>query len=216
MTVPLQNGDVYSVQVGSYITSPQNQAGINRFHVAVSGVIGGTINDGNLATYFDDLLAPLYKLIFSTTTNYYGVKVTRKVPAPTAIPQVAIANSGVGTASGTLMAPTLSALVQMFTQRIGKTGRGRLFVPFPTSEQTVIGIPNAAYIVNVLAIATQVSVVQSLIIGAESVVLTPVITGKLVTSPIYAITSVDVAPWWVSQHRRGNYGRQNVLPPFDA
>ena len=211
MAATINLGDIYSVITACYANG---QVGLNRTHWWCSAATGTNQTDAQFATGLNAVLAPLYKSLIPATATYYGVKVVRKVPAPVYIPQVVYSLAGPGTAGGDLLPTQVCGLLQFRTSEFGKHGRGRQYIPFVPVPGSSGGLPDLAYITNLNLLGTELSTALLVGGGANTVTMTPVITGKAIGAPFFTVVSCLASGKFGNQYRRSDFGRSNVYPPF--
>lgn len=190
------------------------QASVNRFRVRVTQIVGAPLTDNDCVKDFSTTWAALYKAVISSDTLYQGCTM-RMVKGAAPFPLTAFSQLGSG--GGVLAPPNLptqvSGLVSLYTPKLGKKYRGRMYVPFPAavSQDLVTGEPILAYLAGLTAMVNQLKAIHTVTIGGSSVDfiygLTPV--------PDVSLTGYDsgiARMAWATQKRRGDYGRLNKGP----
>lgn len=209
MATTLALGDVVRLRVASYTA---NQQGINVIHYRVSTSNGSGQTDLQVATAIDSNLESRYKAVLSVAARYRGVSVQKIRPLPVAFPQVVVANDGVGTVAGDMLATQVSGIVTSITNLAGPKYRGRVYIPFPgEGSSDANGIPTNAYVGNIDDIGDELFSPLSIGVAPNDIVLQPVIFHRATN------TFTDITGWvsrqkWATQRRRGSYGKTNPTP----
>lgn len=195
-------------------TAPTQCAVLRRYwrcNFATAGTAHDTLA---VAVRFDNLFAPLYKLLLNNNAQYRGStfeRVSGALPFP--IAARTIANAGIGTAGAIAMAKQTAGLIGLYTAFIGKKNRGRQFVPFPsTTSDAGNGLPTAAYGIDLANLALQLRTNISLTVGADTVQFDPVIWNKLTPGSNLIVVTGTPRTTWATQRRRGDFGRANQSP----
>lgn len=217
MASTMQVGEIWKATIATYLGG---QSGLNNIHFAVVGFAGTGGTDSQLALAIDAAIAPDYKAAMNNQATYYGVKVVRYWPKPVAIPQISTSTTGIGTAGTTPMPTAVSGIIRWRTAIIGKHGVGRIYVPFPatTAVTTPAPQPNSAYIGLLVAIAAGIDGIGVIGTPPNTSTVDLVVTGKPAVPPAtqiyYPVTAYNGGSLWGTQHRRGDYGRPNPVPPL--
>lgn len=205
-------GDIWKVQSASILA---NQLAINTLHYIVTDVVGVGISSVQVASAFDALQAAAMKGMMAANATYRGVGAQKVFPEVEAFGSW-VGSTGPGTfASGTGALPTqVCGLVTLRTNRSGRTGRGRVYLPFPDAagNSATLDSPNAAY---VAAVATWLTAVQgplTLTVGGNSLVFSLIVLNKVLPGGSPQVTAFVTQAKWATQRRRGPYGRLNSLP----
>ena len=205
--------DVLIVQTVINDPSLQQSAVLSRYWKVASIIPVGTIQFSDVATYFDGLLAPLYKPLIYNTATYNGCRVRRWFPANTDNWQYDNSNAGVGTA-GAVGNPSQSAgLLSFIGNTIGRHGAGRQYVPFPSATDNVTyGHPSAGYLANLAALGLALVTQQPVTVAGITANLIPGVFDN-VAKAYTSINQYKAEDAWATQKRRGAFGRFN-RPPF--
>lgn len=211
MALPVAAGDILSV--AAVCQNPINtQIAINTIYYQVSTIAGGGITDLNIASFFNAQLAPSYKAALGDQAIWRGVmtRIVTRVPLPVFTFDNTLA--GIGTA-GTPMAPSqTAALITWYTNLAGRGGRGRTYIPFPsTTGMDNNGEMTPAYKTLLNDIAAAWVGTATVVIGPNSAVLGKVIYHRK-TKTGTPVTLVVTHSSWATQRRRGDLGRTNQLP----
>lgn len=198
----------------SLFCSLKGQASVNRFRIRITQIVGAALTDADVVKSFSTTWAALYKAVITSDTLYQGATM-RMVKGAVPFPITAFSQQAAG--GGTLAPPQLptqtSGLVSLYTSKLGKKYRGRMYVPFPAaiSQDLVTGEPIAAYLTSITAMGTELIGIHSTVVGGSTVEsvygLTPV--------PDVTLTAFDsfiARGAWATQKRRGDYGKLNKGP----
>jgi hypothetical protein len=209
-------GDVVQARV---VCTTSTQVGMNITHWRVVSVIGVGASLQQIADQLDALLFTPYKAWLSAAASYRGVGVTN-IMGDRSVEQVSVAHSGVGAAAVSLIPTQVSGLIKWKTQSAGRHFRGRIYIPFPASNnQDVNGELNIGGVARLADILTGYFPSLVVTIGAAQSTLQLVILHQPTPSrpipPASLTTDVSlgaVVPEWATQRRRGDFGRPNVAP----
>lgn len=209
---PLADGERLQIKVGTWAAG---QAGINISHWRVTNVIGASTTDGDVAEQIDALTAPLWKSIMSTFALYYGVWAQIIKPV-LCVQEVHASNFGTGTRMGNLLPTAVCGMLQLKSNHLGRSGRGRQWLPFPSTSDVDAGTgaPTAAYITAISAVGGFFQTHTITGTGLDSVDIVPVITHLPAAAPVFDISDFRALNKFGTLHRRGAYGKGNVYPPF--
>jgi hypothetical protein len=202
---PCNDGDVIQATVCCY---NGNQIGLN-IGYWVTQASGGPMGINTVAPAIDTAMAGHYKLWLSADSNYYGSRF-RNMNNLTFAPWIENTHSGVGLVTGLCAGSQLSGLITRTSASIGRSGRGRIFVPF-VAESSVI---DAQHISSGAVTALNA-------IGGDwqggwagtGGVFVPCIYQRPSTITTYT-TGYISRNRIATQRRRGAYGRPNTIPPF--
>jgi hypothetical protein len=209
----LVQGDLINFRV--WCTSGA-QASVNTFWY-LCGLETGTVDLNQAAAAFDSLIATMLKGIIASTAAYKGVQCyVKRTPIPN--PGKSVAGAGVGTATGSEVAPQICGLTRWNTDFAGAGFRGRTYWPFPTTVQDAVGgIPTSTYLT---AIGTLATAIQNFALinpgGGDQIVVGLVLHhSSRKVGPVPAPTAIDAnssIPLWATMRKRGNFGRPNSSP----
>lgn len=209
MATPIANGDVFAVRIASFVGS---QLGLNDVAYKVTGLVSssGTTCE-NLPALLDAVIGPLYAAWLPSTGSYYGLSLTR-VFGGAIQPGVTVTGSAGGVAGG-CSAKQVAGLVQKKTAFGGRSGRGRIYVPFVPASY--IAGDGELTLTGKTALATLAAGVFATIPisfpGPGACDLVPQLVKR---SPLTftAITSFLARSTPATQRRRGDYGKLNGPP----
>jgi hypothetical protein len=209
----------YQLQTCCYTPT---QISLNDTVWQVTAVTGGTdIPVQAVADAMNTVFAASYKNWMAPQSSWRGTAV-RWVSA-TGITQasyVNVSSDGVGTAAGNTLPAQVSGLVSWKTALAGRRYRGRIFVGFPSDNWTnADGTMSAAGQTELATIQTlyTVPIVVAPAGGVQGITLALYMRSLLAVGPprtysYFPVTQGIARARWASQRRRGQYGRQNVLP----
>jgi hypothetical protein len=211
---PVQLNDIWRCEVACYNTT-NAQVSLNRYLFLCEAVAGTGGTDAQLATALDTLFAVEYKQAIANVAVYYGVKVSRYLLPAVNRPAISIANTGAGTGGADQAPSVVCGLIKLTTTANGRKGQGRVYMPFvPTAYMTINGEPTAAYEVVLDGLATAVLGLAPVGAGGNTSTLKWVLPAAK-TVPATALVATALAEGkFGTQHRRGDYGKLNVIPPF--
>lgn len=186
------------------------QAGINVRHYKIVA-IGNPANEvDDLAVVLDNALAGLYKNLLSVNASWIGVNIQRVYPLPPTVAVGANANAGPGLVVGDILPGQTAGLISLRTAFAGRSFRGRAYIPFPSeSDSQPSGVPSAAYMTSLAAIADILVQDQEFGDPANPATARPVIWSRKDTVP-NDITGAVTRNGWATQRRRGFFGRANA------
>jgi hypothetical protein len=214
----IEGGDILKF---SLWCSDSEQASVNTFYYAVTNIgVGGPPLDDEAALDFDTAVQASIKALISNTATYRGSQCQIVSRPPFRIPQPSVVNAGVGTAGAIGMARQTAGLISWYTDFPGPSGRGRTYVPFPsTSDDAGLGLPTNGYITK-LENFKDALVDLTNITGAGGTSATVAIalahyslprTAEQVPTVTFLRSHISRGKW-ATQKRRGSYGRSNAVP----
>jgi len=208
MAVPVAVGDVLQVRAVAFAN---NQISVNVLHYRVSAIAGAP-DLQLMPPPIDASWAAVYKPLMSINANWRGIGVRRLTPTPT-IEFQSITSAGAGTNAGDLIPLQMSGIITKQTGQPGRANRGRVYVPFPSETSNgASGEPTAAYVTALNTLAGILLTTQTYTHGGiNSMTLFPVLK-QHGTVHITDILSARSNGKWAAQHRRGDFGRPNILP----
>lgn len=210
MANPLLLSDV--IQIRTFCSAgPQN--GINVFSYQVTGVVGGGVTDQDVANALSTRVAPLFTDYFTPAVFYNGLRA--QVIRPGLKPFVTSTNgAGTGLIVSDILPPQTALLLSLRTNVAGPRGRGRIYLPFWNEGQSdVNGIPTAGALAFATAWSNGMMAVITVLVGANTVTLTPVVVSRTPPETQIAVSSVVIRTRWATQRRRSLINRADVLGP---
>lgn len=207
---PPMVGDVLEAK---YYCYQGDQLGINVRHWKVTERTGNGVDLETIASKLSQDAAPTYKNLLNNTASYLGVGLTNRYPSPSS-PQI-ISNTGFGAGLGgtTALPQQVTGVLTLRTAQGGRKGRGRSYIPFPstlnngTDDKPVAGYASvmeslgSLFTTNVLVTA-----------GTDSTSLQPVLFHTNPMGSTSVLVGYTAQRRWGTQRRRGNYGKANPKP----
>lgn len=161
----------------------------------------------------DAQLAPLYKAYLPAACSYRGTRLQILDGNPPPIAVKSTGNAGAGLVAQDPLPSQASGLVTKLTNTSGRTGRGRLYLPFwPEGTNDASGFPSAAAQVQMDNIAAVTLTPWAVVIGAVTVTVQPVLLNRAL------LTTIDITSWtprgrWATQRRRSEINRADTIGP---
>lgn len=209
--VPNQVVDNDILEVKVYCQAAEQLAiNILHFHVLPPGT--GPITDKEIAAHLDANLVAFYIAIMAPTASYIGLTVQvvgGSTPKPYVVSNV---HTAVGTVAGDLMPRQTAGLVTKLTNGIGRSNRGRIYLPFPgEADNQSTGIPTAGYVARMTNLTNYLTSAITAV-GAGGNAKLQIILRHRLTGLYTDMNGVRNNQKWGTQRRRGSYGRPNTLP----
>jgi hypothetical protein len=207
-------GDRYAFRVFSRLG---DQLGVNVVNAEITG-LGGTPSLQEMIDAWSTWASTRWAALMTSAAQYYGSSCQQiMTTSPVEISAVSTAGQGAGASGATPLPALVSGILTLNTGIAGRSFRGRLYMPFPsTADQQIvsgISIPATGYQVNLLALATDLRTTITLAAaGGGSIDLRVGIRSRKLNVFNY-VNGVIPRAKWAEQHRRGSYGRPNS-PPF--
>jgi len=213
MPTQLQQNNVLEVTYHAY---SGGQAGLMVWHFNILSAPATPIDEAGLANqmYFD--VRPGYQALLHASTSLRGVAWRKIFPAPVSASFNSTDPAVNGVGLGDLLPKQTAGLLSKRTSAIGRHGRGRAYVPFPSEgDNSVLGVPSAPYITLLTNLAIVFSGVRSYTIPAPN---GGVVAGNfgLFDKTAFSFSTLNQLvprPIWATQRRRGDFGASNA-PPF--
>lgn len=192
------------------------QLSMNRWDYQVTSITGTGATDVECAQRLDAIAAPLYKAMMNVSATYFGVKFVRQAPKALTIPAESKAHIGPGTVGTTSSAaPTvICGTLQKQTQFIGRGKLGRIYTPFLDVAFLATNGVISGYQTLMQSLGNAMAAIITVTGAGGNTFLTPVIIGKGTTPVLRNVANIVAQQEAYSQHRRGTFGRPNVIPPF--
>jgi len=188
------------------------QIAVNVRHYRVSGIAGTGVTQQAITDAINTAWAPLYKPLLAANAQYRGIGVQKIFPVPPTAETINASLNGVGTAAGDMLPTQTCGLLQLRTTFAGPYYRGRVYLPFPAEgDSDANGAPTAGYVVNALALATQMKLTFAVTVGANQNTMIPIIWHRA-TLAYSDITVINGIFRWATQRRRGTFGQTNTVP----
>jgi hypothetical protein len=209
MSTALNVNDVVEMNI---VCQNVEQVSNNKLHYLVTAVAGG-FTDTDAATAFDAQVAPLFKPIMGTDSNYRGVSCQRIQPFPRAPIGFTVANAGAGTAAGLTLPRQTAGIISLKTANSGRGFRGRIYPPFPSATFLAAGgLPTVAWGTSMTAIGNAITVTYNFLVLGRTGTLVPVLWKPKLRQAITLSGGFNLPSGFATQRRRGTFGRANKLP----
>lgn len=209
MTQALVVGDVIKAQLW---TRDSEQASVNTFHYKVSAVTGIVPSLEDFLAEWLTALAPSYKALLCASAHLDGGLAQVVFPLPLMVSVKSQVGAGIGGVGEPAMSRQTAGLISWSTPLAGPGGRGRTYIPFPsTLDSAGIGIPDPAYIAKLTTFGTDASTFQT--VGtAPNTATVQIGIRQSKTGNFIVFSGVTYNAKWATQKRRGSYGRPNASP----
>lgn len=195
------------------------QVSINTWYLQCATVGGLGVTYTDVANNLEGGLSPAMIAILNNNAVFKGIGV-QSVNAPIILAEAfANAHAGVGASGPNALPRQTCGLIRLKDGRAGRSGRGRLYMPFPsTLDNAGGGAPTAGYVTRLGTVAALVANPFVVTVGPNSATMVPVLYHRLrVGPPIVPASSTPItthleSTLWATQRRRGSYGRPNTSP----
>lgn len=196
-----------------FFCNDQVQNGINVIHYMASATVGGGVTDQDVANAMSTSVAPLYKNYLAVGNRYAGLRV--QIVNPNLFPAVVSLNgAGAGVNVSDALPPSASFLLSPRTNIAGRAGRGRTYLPFWNEDQSNVGgHPTAGAIALATAWSNGVFATLNVVVGGNSVTLTPIIWSRRAPLARNQVLNVVIRSEWATQRRRSFINKPDVLGP---
>lgn len=210
MAFPVAIGDVAKVSI--IYKGATGEEAVNTFYYVVSTVGGTPATDHDIAQAFDGANAGTIQSCLPTDCKYDGVEVSLITYIPPFVTQKSGTGAGFGVWASISMGQQVSGIISWLTRLAGPKFRGRIFFPFPGISAILAGIPTAAYLAALGAVATAIFGFTAVSVGGRTCGLLPVLWHRRTRTFDY-ISTANLPDKFATQKRRGNYGK-NTQPPI--
>jgi hypothetical protein len=209
----IADGDIAEVNVYCYLNG---QLSINRLHYMGAGQIGtgGTVN--TLLVDFNTRTKALWTALLTGGANYLGLSGRVVFPLNHKSALYWFKSKGAGQAGPDALPMQTCGMFSKVSGTAGPGGRGRVYVPFPSTADVsggAIDQPNAGYQLRLGALAAQLFATAVATGGAgNQTTCNPVIFKR--AAPALSLAWGNAAPKskWATHRSRGDYGRINAMP----
>ena len=207
MSIPvtINPGEQWKVVVQ---THARDQLGLNIHYFRVVTVTGGVATTAAHLPAIDGNIAPVMTAAMSSTAFYRGTSFQKLTPLPRSDPAIVVVNAGAGTSGAQLLPTQVAGIWTKVTDNVGRSNRGRSYVPFPATTflHATLGIPAAGYAGKLADIATFFSGLETFTVAGVALRIQWILKPQPVPK--------DVVDWRVlnqfaTQRRRGMFGRTN-------
>lgn len=212
MPMSMSPGNI--IQLQAWCTDVE-QASVNSYHYRCISVGPTPATDRDVTIAFDNAIAADYKALLVNSATYNGVVGRLKNVLPLPSPQLSNANTGAGTAGAVGIPRQASGLLSFKTDVAGARGRGRAYIPFPsTSDNAGGGGATAGYGTKLDNLWATLSSFVTVASGGRSCVMEFIIwhqkgSGSPAEFPIISHVS-SLA--WATIKKRGSFGKANSSP----
>lgn len=210
-------GDVLEVR-NVCLNSHHDQIGVNVLHYRVTAQGTFTPTLAEIAANLRPVFADIYTLCMANECRYSGVGV-KNMAAPATEEHVASVGGIFGNEGLNEFPSQISRLVSIKTGFAGPGHRGRIYVPFPsTNSANSEGNMSASGITSIQLFAAGFPLTKTITSGANSVTIVlgvlRRIAGGVALPPGTIDLAIQLVPKFLfaTQRRRGDYGRINPLP----
>jgi hypothetical protein len=203
--------DVIEIRAYCYL---QNQLSVNDLWFQAASVTpNSTIED--LATMWEASAAVKWRQFIAASAVWIGIHAKIARPGTSFRPVFRNATFGAGTTNHAFSLPKQTAgLITKLTDKGGRAGHGRVYVPFPfmdeTQEMETPTVPQQDAMTTIAQWCLLPHVVGS--VGME-VNLVPVLINRKTKLPT-PIIGFRVSKAWATQRRRSDFGRVNAVPAW--
>jgi len=203
---------VSSVVEYRVFTQFQNQGGVNVRHLFVASLQGSGATLQQIADKLSTDLAPLYKPMMSNTSTYRGVGTRVIWPAPASSEALSGSASGAGTVLPQALGNQVCGLLSLRTNVGGRKGRGRMYIPFPGTPDSLDALtPAAGYLAKLANLGTYVIAPITFGAAPNTLACTPCLFNRK-TFTVTFLSNFRTPAKWATQRRRGGFGRPNESP----
>lgn len=213
--ISIATNDVLRVKHFTWMQD-RTQLGINVVHYKVTGISPGSpanVDLVALANTFADSVDTLYVAALNTDCNFLGSEVGVIYPT-VSVSEGNDALENDGAKDSQVLPGQVTMPVTFYSASAGRSGRGRIYIPFPTEQDNAgDGAPDPVYVAECQAIADAITGLANAgdgttTLGIQHVVWSPTYEGSSV------VTRVLARGRWGTQRRRGMYGSINDLPSW--
>jgi hypothetical protein len=213
MSTPLALNTLVKIRVGCYMGGI-SQAAWNTGYMVATAVAGAGGSDLDLAVSLDTGFTAVYPPLLNNEAGYNGTscQIVNTAGKATGTVQQSTAGAAVGTAGATALAPQTCGLFRRQTAFPKQAGRGRCYVPFPsTAHDQGAGVTTGAYQTLLQALAAVWAAPVTVGAGGNTSTLTWILkpAGIGLTR---TLTGYTTSIGWATQRRRGYFGRLNREP----
>lgn len=209
----------FSVVVGgvvrhvSYCTIPGQVSTTKRDWQCINITGGSSLASADVLVDLDTAMSSLFIDAISNQATYYGSQLYYQTPVgPAPRPDATTGNQNIGINVSPLLPTQVCGLVSLYSNDLGKSGQGRVYVPFPyQGAQDVNGSPDAGYMAGLANFAVILTTPRGIASGGAVGTFVPVLYVPGGPPPKRLISGIP-RDAWATQRRRGDYGRLNANP----
>ena len=203
---------VGQVLVAKYHSWQSPQLGLNIRRLRITEITGGTtVLQQDCADALSVVVGPLLRANMTEHAEYRGL--TMKIHGGTTVQDISIAGAGIGSIQGEALPAQVSGIITLKTDSAGRAGRGRMYIPFPSEEDSDQAFgPMAGYMQGLVGIGAYHANEQSITIPGGSMKIRFGLYIPFGADFTKDFTGYNARQKWATQRRRGSYGRPNSLP----
>lgn len=199
----------------AFTTMCNSQLGLNIKLCEVTNIAGGGGDWQSLANSISDTYKVKFKNLMANEATYKGVQLVIYPNPSLYAPVTSNTGAGVGVAGAGPLPLQVSGVLTLRTAFMGRSGRGRLFMPFPAGADNIGAAeptPTADYVTRLNSLGssflTDIVVADPDNPGVEYTLS----WGLEHLGTLRPFTARVGRQKWGTQRRRGNYGRHNEAP----
>lgn len=211
MATTLQVGWILTTQLWSLFG---DQAAVNTYHWHVDSVGGAPSTDQDLGDTVQANVVTPYRALLANGVTYKGIVTQAIWPLPASVAVHSVVGAGIGTGGAGELPLQVSGIISWYTSTAGRHGRGRSYIPFPSTnanDSGAGGIPTNAYVTALDTYAAALGATLSLVLGGRTANVSRVLYDRA-THGFTFVTTRASRQKWATQRRRGDYGRPNSSP----
>jgi hypothetical protein len=199
-----------------FVNTQAEQAAYNILHVKVTAQVLAGATEQEIADNQSLAWGAFYRNAMVNSATYIGVGMKKISPGGPGFETVSKVNTGVGMVAGDMLPRQIAGLTTLVSTLAGRSGRGRMYIPFPgEASNDVNSTPTAGYLalLDAFCLAWKATyVIASIVNPGASTTIRYGIFSKVLGAINLAANAV-CKDAWATQRRRGTFGRAN-LPPF--
>jgi len=174
----------------------------NLYHYRVAALGAGGMTYEELALAMKSAAEATYPNLLSENAELIGVTTKRLKPLPQSVAFNPGASNTPGVVTGDVMSRQTCGMITKQSQFSGPANRGRVYVPYPSeTHNDADGNPLGAYVTLLGGLATAFLVPLSIVVGAKTCTIVPVIYSQETTLTT-DVTKTQARPYWTTQRRR--------------
>ena len=187
------------------------QVSYNVLHCARQGDPGPQVWDNDFLDAMVVTFPALYAAVLGNNASLRGFSVQLVSPGP-ASQVIYRQNITPGEGTGNMLPSQTCGLIQLPHSGPATTRKGRVYLPFPSSDFNAEGFPLAGYQDDAQAIANVFNAQFDVPLSGGGTQPFAWCVYATSTNTYYPVGGANQRPAWATQRRRGAFGRQNVSP----
>jgi hypothetical protein len=214
MSAPIALDDTLVSESIEFYSALQQSAVQRRYWRVFANPVPGLATFDDVAAEVSSLVAIRYKTLMANGAKYLGTRVRRVSPVGLDQWGVSVVGAGDGTAGAVAAPGQVAGLITFLSPFLGKSGEGRMYVPFPALADIVgDGSARPAYVVALTSLAGKFTLPLS-VVGPTGGTweLDAALWSPSAPAEWKNITDSRASSVFATQRRRGAYGRLNRLP----